>query len=316
MTSSSRDIDVKLLEQHEDLLDVLKSVKLQASQNETRVQSIHTVTQSSNRMTGQLHSQLTDMRSDFQDAKSILSDLSQQGARVSATLSTMSQQVSAQSITQTRDLRELTVIIQRGFGELRRALEASKVASESQSTLLKHMAGAVTYKPYLHRELCAMTFDGMMQVSKRTEYRRLKGQWSKDFGIAKLIREEKVAGAHSRDHSHFTPRATHTSYRIRIGYWRMFLKKTIEAVFTWQRGSGGSSISAGLNVRAFMNPSSPALCLLQKHHFNAGLGLRLPPSPKEVVAQLKRFYRDGQASPLDVDCNGSNALFVRSPYSL
>ncbi|KAF2234610.1 hypothetical protein EV356DRAFT_514998 [Viridothelium virens] len=73
-------------------------------------------------------------------------------------------------------------------------------------------------------------------------------------------------------------------------------------------GGGGSAISMALNLRAFRNPFSPALRMLRDCYYAVFNGH--VPSPQETLLQLRQIYSSGQASPVDVDNHGRNALYI------
>ena len=96
-----------------------------------------------------------------------------------------------------------------------------------------------------------------------------------------------------------------------------FLSGAIEASISITRGAGGFSISPGLRFAHVVPANNPAFELLHRlrdMYFSPGqtnsIG-ELELSLETGVQDLTRLFRDGKASPYDVDLQGSTLLHVR-----
>ena len=92
-----------------------------------------------------------------------------------------------------------------------------------------------------------------------------------------------------------------------------FLSGAIEASIAITRGAGGFSISPGLQCARVVPASNPAFELVDRISNRiretdiGGLQLAL----EAGIQDLARLYRDGKASPYDVDLEGDTLLHVR-----
>lgn len=307
-----RNVDLRLLEQQSNALNALARIDAQSTQHESLALSIQTTTQSTEAKVDKLHSQLQNAEDDIQSAGAEVFAMAEQGRVISASLSGLNRQTVLQSNAQSEGFAALATQMQNGFARMQKALEAGSVSSNSERPLPELLARAMMSKPSLHRELCDASFNSSSQCLRCTNHFPLRFRRRTRLGITEFIQEYEDKRVHSHDCPLYTPKTTSISYRARLNPLKWFLNRTVEAAFTWSQGPGGSLISAGLNIRVFVNPDSPALKyleILQEQAEDTGR----TKCPKKVLRELKQYYCDGQASPLDVDERGTNALLVRSP---
>ena len=121
---------------------------------------------------------------------------------------------------------------------------------------------------------------------------------------------------------HHTCHVSASSSSTTVAKFRMkrcgtFLAGAIEASMSITRGAGGFSISPGLRFAHVVPANNPAFELLYRlrdMHFVPGQTIsivELELSLETGVQDLTRLFRDGKASPYDVDLQGNTLLHVR-----
>ena len=130
---------------------------------------------------------------------------------------------------------------------------------------------------------------------------------------------------HHRTCPLFASPAKTTTAKIRIRTCGAFLAGAVEASISLIRGAGGSSISAALQCARVVPRNSPAFSLVHLDYVSGSVfptfNGRAITSPRKLKAhrefnihQLARMFRDGRASPYDVDLDGNTLLHVRVTY--
>ena len=95
-----------------------------------------------------------------------------------------------------------------------------------------------------------------------------------------------------------------------------FLSGAIEASISITRGAGGFSISPGLRCARVVPANNPAFELVHRLQdsldpiFTTNIG-EIKLSLETGIHDLARLFRDGKASPYDVDLQGNTLLHVR-----
>lgn len=119
----------------------------------------------------------------------------------------------------------------------------------------------------------------------------------------------------------FASSASTTTAKIRIKTCSAFLAGAVEASISIIRGAGGSSISPILQCARVVSRDSPAFRLVRLSLDSDpsvpilnGIKIRsiseLKAHLENNMHQLARMFRDGRASPYDVDLDGNTLLHV------
>ena len=92
-----------------------------------------------------------------------------------------------------------------------------------------------------------------------------------------------------------------------------FLSGAIEASISITRGAGGLSINPGLRCAQVVPANNPAFELVfrLRNNFDMGNIGEVESSLETGIQSLARLFRDGKASPYDVDLEGNTLLHVR-----
>ena len=135
---------------------------------------------------------------------------------------------------------------------------------------------------------------------------------------------ERECISHHRTCPMFTTSASTTTAKIRIKTCGAFLAGAIGASISIIRGAGGSAISPVLQCARVVSDNSPAFRLIRSRCSYGNyptLNGREIWSPSELktqleidIHQLARMFRDGRASPYDVDLDGNTLLHVRVTF--
>lgn len=137
---------------------------------------------------------------------------------------------------------------------------------------------------------------------------------------------KRVCINHHRTCPMFASSASTTTAKIRIANCGAFLAGAVEASISIIRGAGGSAISPILQCARVVPRDSPAFRLVRlKYDYSnccQSLNGREIGSLSEWqchleinIDQLARMFRDGRASPYDVDLDGNTLLHVRVTLS-
>lgn len=162
-----------------------------------------------------------------------------------------------------------------------------------------------------------------------------KGKWTKQrsyCSCSTLIRERAAtysigiveffkASVESCKHSVTCPlyigiKAT-TTVGLKTAYYKRLLANTVGATVSVTAGAGGYSISPCLKFRALVPRDSPAFNLLDSRRFTDHFRDWPTSQTKEVckyfestLQQLYELFKDGAASPTDMDEDGRTLLNV------
>ena len=127
----------------------------------------------------------------------------------------------------------------------------------------------------------------------------------------------------SMSHHHACPFAVSSSSttlaKFRIKRCGAFLSGAIEVSISITRGAGGFSISPGLRCAHVVPHDNPAFQLIYRLGNDICIALQTyTPTIDEIklsletgIQDLARLFRDGKASPYDVDLSGITLLHVR-----
>jgi len=98
------------------------------------------------------------------------------------------------------------------------------------------------------------------------------------------------------------------SFGVKFSFYSFFLSKTVEASMSIIRGAGGLSIGPNLAFYPLVPKDAPALKLLKD------LRSRYEPLTEtrvgDILQRLGEFFRNGDASPRDIDKDGGSLFLV------
>ncbi len=151
---------------------------------------------------------------------------------------------------------------------------------------------------------------------------------SPHFGLMSKPKWKGIFEMESTSHHHtcpfFASSASATMVKLRIKRCGALLAGAIEASITITRGAGGLSISPVLRCAHVVPPASSAFALVSPHcvysyHLpksTSGRSRKINISELEAsldisIHGLARLFREGKASPYDVDLEGNTLLHVR-----
>lgn len=128
------------------------------------------------------------------------------------------------------------------------------------------------------------------------------------WGPLHIFRHTQTAEAHDKHCPCYVRSSKKSSFGARITVLNWFLAKAIEISFNRAEGAGGNSMSPTLTLRSLVRKDSPAFALLnrneiQKYQANKDY-------LREALELILKLFREGKASPYDVDKNGRNLLHV------
>ena len=114
-----------------------------------------------------------------------------------------------------------------------------------------------------------------------------------------------------------------TTVGFKMGYYGRLLANTVRATISITTGAGGYTINPCLKLHAIVPKNSPAFRLLDFDHCKECFLTTRAPRSKEIseyfenaLRQLYELFKDGRASPTDVDESGQTLLHVIYALSL
>jgi len=94
-----------------------------------------------------------------------------------------------------------------------------------------------------------------------------------------------------------------------------FLMKAVEVSVSLTRGAGGSSLAPNLTLKTLLRKDSPAFELFKEEHpchfaVRRGLSGAFVAHMEDSLENLKALFREGKASPNDINSDGKTVLHV------
>jgi hypothetical protein len=128
------------------------------------------------------------------------------------------------------------------------------------------------------------------------------------IGPVKLFRNRKITSRHLKHCPFYVLDEETRSFGLKVTMFSRLLSGIIQLSFEATTGSGGFSLGRPLYFRAVVPYDSPAFALIEELE---------PPDPKlslgdvlALASELRKLYRNGDASPYDVNPCGETLLHV------
>lgn len=136
---------------------------------------------------------------------------------------------------------------------------------------------------------------------QRQEYR---------FGLFTVYGEDKIISLHAKNCPYYITEKRSSTRGVRTTMLTSFLSKTVEMALMLPTGAGGNSIGLSLNLRTVVDERvAPAFLTLEDDRpFKTDTTGEYA---RSCLLKIGKLFRDGLASPYDIDSNGRNLLHVR-----
>lgn len=133
-----------------------------------------------------------------------------------------------------------------------------------------------------------------------------RSQWSLNFRLLDLNRETVVNYRHHPNCPYFIRAETTRKISFSFHFLRAFLHQSVRVIWSWQTGPSGLSAGSFLLQKEFIRKELPTNAIGHMLHGN-----RIAQLDVDVAyAKICKMFRDGTASPIDVDSSGRDIFNV------
>jgi hypothetical protein len=162
----------------------------------------------------------------------------------------------------------------------------------------------------------ALRTQNLSQQSSQVGYRlcscrrrTVRFENSYTIGWLRLLSRSENVIAHSKSCPYWNPRIEEKSTELAAEYINLAFGTAVKLAIQATRGAGGLSVSPLLTLRGFVRKDSPVFALFYDdaiYQHREDIGMYMDYASKRML----QLFRDGSASPYDVDEHGETILHV------